>query len=82
MTDDIMSVKVEKLIIHPGYGNPYNRFRGDWDIALVKLKVPILFSDFISPVCLPEGKTPLSGQTGITIGWVIFYLLKKIKKPN
>ena len=39
-----MQIKAEKLIKHPSYGNPYNLFKFDWDIALVKLKVPIIFS--------------------------------------
>ncbi len=70
LTDDILRVKVEKLVKHPMFGNPYNRFKNDWDIALIKLRVPIMFSEFISPVCLPGGRVPLIGQTGITTGWV------------
>jgi len=80
LTDDILRVKVEKLVKHPSFGNPYNRFKNDWDIALIKLRVPIMFSEFISPVCLPGGRVPLIGQTGITTGWVSFF--KKQQNKN
>lgn len=40
------------------------------DIALVKLRAPVQFSDKISPVCLPSGKYSSVGSRGIVTGWV------------
>lgn len=37
----------------------------DWDIAVVELNQQIEFSDFISPICLPE--TNFKPQTGFNI---------------
>ena len=34
-----------------------------------------MFNNKISPICLPNGKSPAVGRTGITTGWVIFYFL-------
>jgi len=43
----------------------------DNDIALVKLNSKVTFSSSISPVCLPQGKSPVIGTTGVVTGWVI-----------
>lgn len=41
---------LDKIIIHPKYNWKENM---DRDIALMHLKRPIIFSDYIHPVCLP-----------------------------
>ncbi|XP_074129105.1 prothrombin [Sminthopsis crassicaudata] len=62
--------KLEKIIIHPKYNWKENL---DRDIALLKLKQPIAFSDYIRPVCLPSKdvvqKLFLSGHKGRVTGW-------------
>ncbi|XP_074086671.1 prothrombin [Macrotis lagotis] len=62
--------KLEKIIIHPKYNWKENL---DRDIALLKLKQPITFSDYIHPVCLPSKeivqKLFLSGYKGRVTGW-------------
>lgn len=45
---------LEKIYIHPRYNW---RDILDRDIALLKLKKPITFSDYIHPVCLPDKQT-------------------------
>jgi hypothetical protein len=45
---------LEKIYIHPRYNWRENL---DRDIALLKLKKPIAFSDHIHPVCLPDKQT-------------------------
>uniref|UniRef100_F6W5T9 Prothrombin n=1 Tax=Monodelphis domestica TaxID=13616 RepID=F6W5T9_MONDO len=62
--------KLEKVIIHPKYNWKENL---DRDIALLKLKNPITFSDYIHPICLPSKemvqKLFLSGHKGRVTGW-------------
>lgn len=45
---------LEKIYIHPRYNWRENL---DRDIALLKLKKPVPFSDYIHPVCLPDKQT-------------------------
>lgn len=58
-----------KAIKHPKYDEAGNRFEFDYDIGLIKLKSPVIFNNKISPICLPNGKNPAIGRTGITTGW-------------
>nr|XP_020012016.1 prothrombin isoform X2 [Castor canadensis] len=61
---------LEKIYIHPRYNWRENL---DRDIALLKLKKPIAFSDHIHPVCLPDKQTVASllqaGYKGRVTGW-------------
>ncbi|XP_016059513.1 PREDICTED: prothrombin isoform X2 [Miniopterus natalensis] len=61
---------LEKIYIHPRYNW---RDLLDRDIALLKLKRPITFSNYIHPVCLPDKKTAVSllqdGHKGRVTGW-------------
>ncbi|XP_027631213.1 prothrombin [Tupaia chinensis] len=61
---------LEKIYIHPRYNWRENL---DRDIALLKLKNPITFSDRIHPVCLPDKETAVrllvSGYKGRVTGW-------------
>lgn len=45
---------LEKIYIHPRYNWRENL---DRDIALLKLKKPVNFSNYIHPVCLPDRDT-------------------------
>lgn len=69
VTDNILNVKAETIIKHPSYGNPLGDAEYDYDIALVKMKTPIVFIDEISPICMPNGRKPEIGSRGITTGW-------------
>ncbi|XP_016002197.1 prothrombin [Rousettus aegyptiacus] len=61
---------LEKVYIHPRYNW---RDILDRDIALLKLKKPISFSDYIHPVCLPDRQTAArllqAGYKGRVTGW-------------
>lgn len=54
---------LEKIHIHPRYNWRENL---DRDIALLKLKKPISFTEYIHPVCLPDKETATKwgGQKG------------------
>uniref|UniRef100_A0A3B4UGT1 Transmembrane serine protease 5 n=1 Tax=Seriola dumerili TaxID=41447 RepID=A0A3B4UGT1_SERDU len=57
---------VEKII----YNKNYNHRSHDSDIALMKLRTPLNFSDTIRPVCLPQYEYDLPGGTQCWIsGW-------------
>ncbi|XP_036393692.1 transmembrane protease serine 5 [Megalops cyprinoides] len=57
---------VEKII----YNKNYNHRSHDNDIALMKLKTPLNFTDTIRPVCLPQYDHDLPGGTQCWIaGW-------------
>ncbi|XP_069888534.1 prothrombin [Dipodomys merriami] len=61
---------LEKIHIHPRYNWRENL---DRDIALLKLKKPITFTDHIHPVCLPDKETVTrlfqAGHKGRVTGW-------------
>lgn len=54
-----------KWIIHEQY-DAYNTVN---DIALVKLANKVTFTSNISPVCLPNGRSPVIGTIGMVTGW-------------
>ncbi|CAG5857142.1 unnamed protein product [Menidia menidia] len=60
---------VEKVVLHPGFQN-----RSDWDndIALIKLKDPVVVSEKVTPIPLPERGQDLDntvGGSGVIAGW-------------
>ncbi|NXN07950.1 THRB protein, partial [Indicator maculatus] len=61
---------LDKIIIHPKYNWKENM---DRDIALIHLKRPVVFSDYIHPVCLPTKEVVqrlmLAGYKGRVTGW-------------
>ncbi|XP_068539841.1 prothrombin [Anas acuta] len=61
---------LDKIILHPKYNWKENM---DRDIALLHLKRPIAFSDYIHPVCLPTKEVVqrlmLAGYKGRVTGW-------------
>lgn len=46
--ENSLDYKVDKMIVHPNF----NSKRSYHDIALVKLKTSVVFSEFIKPACL------------------------------
>uniref|UniRef100_A0A8C5Q2H5 Peptidase S1 domain-containing protein n=1 Tax=Leptobrachium leishanense TaxID=445787 RepID=A0A8C5Q2H5_9ANUR len=61
-----VTVEVEQIIKNSQY--TYTGVRGD--IALVKLKIPVAFNDYIHPICLPAASISfLSGMECWVTGW-------------
>lgn len=62
-------IKVEKVFINPGY----DKDTVDSDVAILKLKTPLILSKYVSNVCLPTKKTSKSmlrvNKMGTIIGW-------------
>ncbi|XP_060688812.1 transmembrane protease serine 3 [Hemiscyllium ocellatum] len=63
---DSASYIVEKIIYHKKYkGRTY-----DYDIALIKLARPLMFNDWIQPICLPNSGQEFAEGTACWIsGW-------------
>ncbi|XP_026175379.1 haptoglobin [Mastacembelus armatus] len=62
-------VAVQKVVLHPGFQN-----RTDWDndLALIQLREPVVMSDRLSPIPLPERGQDLGnimGRSGVITGW-------------
>ncbi|XP_040898301.1 haptoglobin [Toxotes jaculatrix] len=62
-------VAVEKVVLHPGFQNS-----SDWDndLALIQLKEPVVMSDKVTPIPLPERGQDLAdtvGGSGVIAGW-------------
>uniref|UniRef100_A0A3Q2CGN1 Peptidase S1 domain-containing protein n=1 Tax=Cyprinodon variegatus TaxID=28743 RepID=A0A3Q2CGN1_CYPVA len=61
-----VSRTVTRIIIHPGYNIP--RFNND--IALLKMSEPVVFSNYISPVCLAAFNSTFNiGEDAWVTGW-------------
>ncbi|KAL4704913.1 hypothetical protein ACJJTC_005701 [Scirpophaga incertulas] len=68
-TDGAISVPVEQIIVHPGY----DRVKKVNDIALLRLKHMVNYTDFIRPICLPASDISLrrefASMTASVAGW-------------
>uniref|UniRef100_A0A8C5WJ77 Peptidase S1 domain-containing protein n=1 Tax=Leptobrachium leishanense TaxID=445787 RepID=A0A8C5WJ77_9ANUR len=61
-----VTVVVEKFTKHPNFIKPGDR----GDIALVKLKSPVTFTNYIRPICLPNASVTFpSGMECWVTGW-------------
>lgn len=60
---------ISEKVIHPDY-NPENRFRkSDADIAILIMKSPVEFTDFIQPICLPSSTQNVENIQGTVAGY-------------
>ncbi|KAJ1189990.1 hypothetical protein NDU88_006731 [Pleurodeles waltl] len=60
----MFATPVEKIIVHSGFSTRAN------DIALLKLKSPLTFSDSVQPICLPGFDGQLSDDARLWVtGW-------------
>uniref|UniRef100_A0A8C8DN36 Haptoglobin n=1 Tax=Oryzias sinensis TaxID=183150 RepID=A0A8C8DN36_9TELE len=67
--DTAKDVAVEKVVIHPGFQN-----LSDWDndLALIKLKHPVIMSNRVTPIPLPERGQDVDRAahgSGVIAGW-------------
>ncbi|XP_034001467.1 venom protease-like [Trematomus bernacchii] len=61
-----VSKAIDKIIVHPAYGDIFNEF--DNDMALLKLSSPVNFTNYIQPVCLASANSTF--YTGVS-SWVV-----------
>lgn len=67
--DASTEVAVEKIVLHPRFQN-----QSDWDndLALIQLKKPVVMSNKVTPIPLPETGQDLAdtvGGSGVITGW-------------
>lgn len=68
--------KVQSIFVHPLYQR-----KQKFDLALMKLKVPLKFSSKVKAICLPEYSfEPLNSNQGRVIGWGYHHF--KVKKVS
>ncbi|XP_028430206.1 ST14 transmembrane serine protease matriptase a isoform X2 [Perca flavescens] len=62
----VVKRNLKQIIPHPNY----NKFTFDNDIALMELDIPVTYSDYIKPICLPapQHDFPVGSTVWIT-GW-------------
>jgi len=59
-------VRIRKIFVHERYDDKPNNN----DIALIMLKDPVQYTDYIRPVCLPDVRSSIiTGQTALVTGW-------------
>jgi len=61
--------KIHEKYLDANQRNNHYLFFGFHDIAVVRLYKPLIFNNFVSPVCLPYGTTP--SQLDVGTGCVI-----------
>ena len=59
-------IPIDKIFIHPNYNPPATG--PDYDVALIKLRKPIRFTNDVRPVCLPTRDFPPGTNCYVT-GW-------------
>ncbi|CAF0711785.1 unnamed protein product, partial [Brachionus calyciflorus] len=61
----VREIRISTIIKHPDY----NSTNYQNDLALFKLKTPVVFSDTIRPICLSDAYTAMVGKEAIVVGW-------------
>ncbi|KXJ23520.1 Plasma kallikrein [Exaiptasia diaphana] len=64
---DEQKIAIKKIICHPRY-NEYKHHKFDYDVALLKLKTNITYTDMVRPICLPT-KRFSPGTNCYVTGW-------------
>lgn len=55
-----------RIIVHP----QYDKSTSDYDIALLEMETPVLFSELVQPICLPStSRVFLYGTVCYVTGW-------------
>lgn len=66
--DPPVDIEIEQIVPHPQYNS--SDFNKNHDAALIRLKTPVTFTDYIQPICLPsESDTYTSGMKFHIAGW-------------
>ena len=69
--DKYQDIGIEMMLMHPRYSSiSDNNALPQFDVALLVLSETVKFSDYISPVCLPEPQSQDQTLTNLVItGW-------------
>ena len=66
-TDVGYILPIDEVILHEDFESDY--LHDTNDIALIKLKYPVKFSDTVSPICLPVKGSDYTGHKVKVAGW-------------
>ena len=66
-------IPITDFIAHPGWDPHNNDNVDDNDFAIVKLRQPIKFNDYVSPICLPSVEENYENITAKVSGWGRIY---------
>lgn len=61
------SMSVDEIIVHPSWKTYSEKW--DADLALIKMKDSVKFSQYVQPICLPESADIDRYVTGTVVGW-------------
>ena len=66
-------LSIAHVIIHPEYWPLHKKYghNASNDIAIIKLENPVVWTDSVRPVCLPEDSEEGLAETGHVVGWGI-----------
>ncbi|KAF7643300.1 hypothetical protein LDENG_00242110 [Lucifuga dentata] len=74
-----VSQSVQQIILHPNY----NPITSDNDICLVKLSSPVIFTDYIQPVCLAASDSTFYAGTSMWVtGWGSINTRESLPSPQ
>uniref|UniRef100_U5ET91 CLIP domain-containing serine protease n=1 Tax=Corethrella appendiculata TaxID=1370023 RepID=U5ET91_9DIPT len=59
--DNVVDIDVDKIILHPNYNSDGKHQQND--IALIKVKHPIKYTDWVQPICLPTTQSLKTAST-------------------
>lgn len=67
-SDPVVNAEYEDIIVHEEYQD--HQTKKQHDIALIRLREPLPFTDYIRPICLPpQGSNPSTGNELYVAGW-------------
>ncbi|MBN3305334.1 OVCH1 protein, partial [Amia calva] len=62
----VYGLSVKEVILHPGY----NDISLDYDVALLQLATPLVYNNYVHPVCLPSKSQEVNYSGSCTVsGW-------------
>lgn len=70
---------ITNIILHPEYVDV--GFIND--ISLLQMQIPVIFSDYVRPICLPDSNTILqNGRICTVVGWGQLFEVGRIFRKN
>lgn len=77
-----IKIEVSKIIIHPDYLDDAEFKKSNADIAVLILEIPVIFSNYISPICLPDLNQAAFDMDGVVIGRASTSLSSMLPNPT
>uniref|UniRef100_A0A8C5TKE2 Transmembrane serine protease 7 n=1 Tax=Malurus cyaneus samueli TaxID=2593467 RepID=A0A8C5TKE2_9PASS len=75
--DMVVMRSIRRIIVHPQYDQSVS----DYDIALLEMETPVLFSELVQPICLPIESTPHE-EFCLSVAWRVSCIGEAGKKKH